>query len=97
VAAGCTEGGPRYQIAQIQDGSLVRLDTRTGDMRRFVMVIGGDVAAPSHMRIVHDTKVVGDCVDLGRTVDREVARDETAARGGDTILYAKSQAGTDEA
>ena len=66
-------------------------------MRRFVMVIGGDVAAPSHMRIVHDTKVVGDCVDLGRTVDREVARDETAARGGDTILYAKSQAGTDEA
>ena len=98
LVAGCNEilSGPRYQIAQIDSGSVVRLDTRTGDMRRFIMVLGGDVAAPSLMRIVHDGNAVSDCVELGHVV-KDAARDVTAAKGGDTVLYGKSQRGTDEA
>jgi hypothetical protein len=98
LAAGCNElfSGPRYQIAQIDGGSVVRLDTRTGDMRRFVMVLGGDVAAPSQIRTVHDGSAVSDCVELGH-VNKDTARDEAAVKAGDTVLYGKSRAGTDEA
>lgn len=98
LVAGCNEmlSGPRYQIAQIDGGSVVRLDTRTGEMRRFVMVLGGDVAAPSQMRIVHDRNALNDCAELGH-VNKEAARDETAVKGGDAVYYGKSRGGTDEA
>lgn len=98
VVAGCGErpSGPRYQIARVDDGAIVRLDTHTGDMRRFVIVIGGDVAAPSQLRAVHEAGAVKDCDALGY-VGLELAREGTAMKGGDTILYGKSKAETDEA
>lgn len=98
LAVGCSQppSGPRYQIAQITDGSIVRLDTNNGDMRRFVMAIDGDVAAPSQVRIVHEDAAVAGCDELGH-VGREGARELAAVKGGDTVLYGKSKGGTDEA
>ncbi len=95
---GCNQpaSGPRYQIVRANDGTIVRLDTHTGDMRRFVIVIGGDLAAPAQMRIVHDSTAVDGCDELG-WVGRAGAREATAIKGGDTVLYGKSQGGTDEA
>jgi len=99
VIVGCNQvsSGPRYQIARVDDGTVVRLDTNTGDIRRFVIVVGGAVAAPSQMRIVHDAASVEGCDELGHRPSREVAREFTAAKGGDTAFYGKSKGGTDEA
>jgi len=98
LVAGCNEmfSGPRYQIARIDDSTVVRLDTRTGEMKRFVVVIGGDVASPSKISIVHDAQAVADCVHLGHT-SREVSREFAAVKGGDTVFFGKSKGGTDEA
>lgn len=83
---------PRYQIAQIGDSGVVRLDTHTGEMRRYVVVIGGDVAAPSEMQTVRDTAEVSDCAELGY-VNKDVAQDLTAVKGGNTVLFAKNTSG----
>ncbi len=100
LVAGCNQppSGPRYQIARINDHSIVRLDTHTGDMFRFVAVVDGDVAAPSQVRVVHEAAAVHGCEELGHVGPAERGTREVAAvKGGDTILYGKSKAGTDEA
>ena len=64
------------------------------EMRRFVMVLGGNVAAPSQMRIVHNRNALNDCA--ARSREQEAARDETAVKG-ETRLLRQEPGRNDEA
>ena len=96
---GCNEPPPgsRYQIGYIGEHGIVRLDTHTGEMRRFVAALGGDVAAPSQVRIVFDQALLEGCVELGHIPSPEAAKDITAAMGGDTAYFGKNKALKDAA
>jgi len=96
---GCSEPppGPRYQISSIGENGIVRLDTHTGEMRRFVAALGGDVAAPSQVRIVFDGALLEGCVELGHISLPEAAQDITAAMNGDTAYFGKNKALKDAA
>ena len=94
--------GARYQIVRVRDDTIVRLDVYTGEMRRFVAVIDGDVASPSQVRIVRDHVSLQGChqlehLPLSGEQHFSGAQELTARLGGDTVFFGKSQAGTDEA
>src|SRR5262245_6678715 len=104
VLVGC--GQPpydlRYQIVRVNDESIERIDTHTGEIRRFVIVLDGDIAAPSQVRIVRDdVSSLKGCEELMHLPlprrPRVGGQDATARIGGDTVFFGKSQGGTDEA
>ena len=65
-------------------------------MLRFVAVPNGNVAAPAHIRVVHDVASVKNCDEL-RYVLPVGGREGAALLGGDTVLYAKTKDGAEGA
>ena len=59
LLAGCTEAPPRYQLVSTPSGALVRMDTKSGEMRVYAFGKNGKSPVDENRLSIHDVTYAG--------------------------------------